>query len=383
MGSLEELKDFLDNYETAPRFKEMPRLTLSDKGSSGPTGAHFIEEIYTPYNLAYISVTTGSTAFQNIVGVTRNELKLRIAAGKKALELSGLSRGDKLLVTYPPLVNVFYKDALEDYEYFFLERSCRNALLWALCSEKPGAVIGESSFLRASLEDAVRLNLLDELSNDTIFLAAGTPLDLDLLAIVDKYNLGEVHDLYGCQEYGWLTLDGSELREDICLIPSSGKEGYFHLIVGGLPTGDCFPVTANGHICAAGRMVSCVNNNSNLSDHYAPTCTGIARNNNIITYSRLRTKTEPEVTITHTTAGSEDTIYRLAKTILRIKGKVLRVSPELITRAAETIVIYNSPEDKTIRIKGPGKTMLIDALLDAQMQYQSIDKKDPVWLKTR
>jgi hypothetical protein len=47
----------------------------SDKGIAGPTAAHVIEEIHTPLNLALVTFTTGSSAFQNIVGVTQNELR--------------------------------------------------------------------------------------------------------------------------------------------------------------------------------------------------------------------------------------------------------------------------------------------------------------------
>lgn len=51
-----------------PSFSEMPRRTLADKGIAGPTAAHVIEEIHTPLNLAMVTFTTGSSAFQNIVG---------------------------------------------------------------------------------------------------------------------------------------------------------------------------------------------------------------------------------------------------------------------------------------------------------------------------
>ncbi|MCL2699836.1 MAG: acyl carrier protein [Defluviitaleaceae bacterium] len=350
MGTLDELKYFLDNFETAPNFAEMPRHTLRDKGADGPTGAHFIEEVHTPFNLAYISITTGTTAFQNITGIPHSELASRIEAGRRALDTAGIKPGDKILITYPPLVNVFCKDALDEYDVLFMERSCRDAFLLALCKEKPRAVIGESSFLRASLEDAVKLGLLDDLPKGTIFLAAGTPLDLELPELVSKQKLGEVHDLYGCQEFGWLALDGAPLRGDISLVPSEEKDGYFHFIVGGLATGDCFPVSENGHV----------------------------NGGDLITYSRLRTKSEPEGMITHTTAKGEETVYRLAKTILRIKGRVIRVSPGLKTGADETRIVYDSFE-----IKGPEKTVMFDALLDAQMQYQSQNKKDLTWVKER
>lgn len=72
-----------------PSLEEMPRRTLAEKGIAGPTAAHVIEEIHTPLNLALVTFTTGSSAFQNIVGVTHSELPLRIAAGKRALAGSG------------------------------------------------------------------------------------------------------------------------------------------------------------------------------------------------------------------------------------------------------------------------------------------------------
>ncbi|HCL5072350.1 TPA: acyl carrier protein, partial [Salmonella enterica] len=63
-----------------PSLEEMPRRTLVEKGIAGPTAAHVIEEIHTPLNLALVTFTTGSSAFQNIVGVTYSELPLRVAA---------------------------------------------------------------------------------------------------------------------------------------------------------------------------------------------------------------------------------------------------------------------------------------------------------------
>ena len=75
------MKDFLDNlsqmvedFGGAPTIEEMPRRTLFDKGINGPTAAHVIEEVHVPFNLAYLTFTTGSSAFQNIVGVTHAEL---------------------------------------------------------------------------------------------------------------------------------------------------------------------------------------------------------------------------------------------------------------------------------------------------------------------
>ncbi len=75
------LEWLVDAQQGIPTLAEMPRRTLSDKGIAGPTAAHVIEEIHTPLNLALVTFTTGSSAFQNIVGVTQNELLLRSAAG--------------------------------------------------------------------------------------------------------------------------------------------------------------------------------------------------------------------------------------------------------------------------------------------------------------
>ena len=79
------LEWLLEAQPGIPSLEEMPCRTLDDKGIAGPTAAHVIEEIHTPLNLALVTFTTGSSAFQNIVGVTHNELALRTAAGKRAL----------------------------------------------------------------------------------------------------------------------------------------------------------------------------------------------------------------------------------------------------------------------------------------------------------
>lgn len=160
MGAGAELRRALLEFGTGPLLAEMPRRTLADKGIAGPTAAHVIEELHTPLNLAYTTFTTGTTAFQTPVGVTWQELPDRAAAGVRALERCGVPRGAELLVTYPPLVNVFSRQALEEYgsKARFILRPSRDALLAELCS---GArfVVGESSFLRAALQDAHRLGL--------------------------------------------------------------------------------------------------------------------------------------------------------------------------------------------------------------------------------
>jgi hypothetical protein len=70
---------------------------------------------------------------------------------------------------------------------------------------------------------------------------------------------------------------------------------------------------------------------------------------------------------------------------LRIKAKILRVSPNLVLGAPRTLVsVY--PYDKITsdtQIEGPGKTRMLDSLLQAQLEYQSSAKNDPAWFKGR
>ena len=206
---LAQIGEMVKEFGSAPTFEEMPHRTLSDKGIAGPTSAHVIEEVHSPLNLAYLTFTTGSSAFQNIVGVTHAELPERIRASFKALEMAGIRKGDEVLVTYPPLVNVFSGEAFKNYglHWSFLIRSSRDAFLAALYERKPRVVVGESSFIRTALEDAKHMGVAGELPADIILLTAGTPLDLELLPVAREILKADVHDLYGCQEFGWLALD--------------------------------------------------------------------------------------------------------------------------------------------------------------------------------
>lgn len=244
------LEWLVDAQQGIPTLAEMPRRTLSDKGIAGPTAAHVIEEIHTPLNLALVTFTTGSSAFQNIVGVTQNELLLRSAAGKRVLAECGVTAGQHMVVTYAPLVNVFTRQALDEsgLHWSFLSRSCRDALLIALCRQQPDVVVGESSFLRATLEQALKMNLQAYLPKTLMLITAGTPLDEALVPLCASLGYG-LHDVYGCQEFGWLILDGLPLREDISLVAAPQGGDWREVIVGGLPTGDSFPVATNGHLC--------------------------------------------------------------------------------------------------------------------------------------
>ena len=134
---LQEISLLVEDFGSAPKLEEMPKRTLADKGIAGPTAAHVIEDVHTPLNLAYLTFTTGTSAFQNIVGVTYAELPARIRASVRILERAGLKRGDKLLVTYPPLVNVFSGQALKDFglKWSFLVRSSRMPF-WQRCIKR-------------------------------------------------------------------------------------------------------------------------------------------------------------------------------------------------------------------------------------------------------
>lgn len=362
---LAEINQMIQEFGSAPKLEEMPRRSLSDKGIDGPTSAHVIEEVHTPLNLAYLTCTTGSSAFQNIVGVTYAEMPRRIKAAFTVLEMAGIRAGDELLITYPPLVNVFSGAALQKYgiKWSFLVRSSRDAFLAALYDKRPKAVLGESSFIRASLEDAKHIGVDDELPNNLIVLTAGTPLDLELLPVAEEVLKAKVHDLYGCQEYGWLTFDGIPVRGDIQLIklPTNKIKDMYELVVGGLPTGDSFPIVENGHVCN--------------------------RDGKIITYRRQRSYPEHDVLIRASTLSSKVTLERVARSILRIKGRVVRVAPDVIMRADHTVLELIPPgfcpagKVKETIIEGPENTQFFDDMIQAQLDYQQNGKADPVWKK--
>ena len=354
-----------DAFSTVPTFAEMPRRTLAEKGIAGPTAAHIVEEVHTPFNLAYLTFTTGSSAFQNIVGVAHSELEARCDATRRVMEAIGAKPGDRMLVTYPPLVNVFSRLALErcGIEWFFLDRSSRGAFITAFCRQRPDIVLGESSFIRASIGEALSLGLAADLPEHCRIVVAGTPLDLDLLSRVEPFGW-PVHDLYGCQEFGWLTLDGHPVRDDLTLAPSPAGEGWAELVVGGLPTGDSFPISETGHACSpTGR---------------------------IITYRRRRTHPEYEVFVRATTLASRETVERAARTILRIKSRVVKVDPDLQTSAPAT-VLHLVPdigqgigrETEPFEVRGPVATRAFDDLVRAQTDVQAMAKTDPTWTKTR
>lgn len=361
---LDKLPGMVEEFGTAPTIEEMPRRTLENKGIYGPTAAHVIEELHTPLNFAFVTFTTGSSAFQNVVGVTHAEIADRVNASRRVFAQAGITQGSSVLFTYPPLVNVFTRQALEEHKlsWFFLRRSSRDAFLAALYARHPQVIVGESSFLRAALTDAKTMGIAGYLPQKPIILVAGTPLDLELLPVADAVLGASVHDLYGCQEFGWLTLDGVPLRDDISLVSSNVQgEAWCEFVVGGLPMGDSFVVAQSGHVCNP--------------------------DGKIITYRRERTHPEFEVIIRETKLSSPVTAGRVARTILRIKGRVVKVDPDVKSCAAETVLelrpgIGNLPIEPII-IRGPVKTRLFDIMAEAQLDYQQTAKTDPTWIKRR
>ncbi|CAK7008776.1 MAG: ACP-SH:acetate ligase [Desulfovibrio sp.] len=367
MERLTELEMLIDDFGTAPTLAEMPRRSLADKGIAGPTAAHVIEEVHSPLNLAFVTFTTGSTAFQNIVGVTYQEIDARVAAAHKAFELAGVERGAHVLVTYAPLANVFPAKAFAEYgmTWKFLRRSSRDALILDLCRDKPNLLAGESSFLRATLVDAVSLGYEDLIPRGVTVFCAGTPLDLEFLPLAEKYGW-KIHDLYGCQEFGWLTLNGVPLRDDISLAPSPIGENYREIVVGGLPLADSCPYSESGHVCD--------------------------KNGKIITYRRVRTSPEYEVYVAATTFSNPTNLERAARTILRIKGRVVKIRPDIQCNADATVLqlVSGAPflagsaaPEIAMTITGPEKTKLFDIMVQAQVDLQNNAKTDPAWTKGR
>ena len=358
MDQLDAMREMIRSFGSGPLLEEMPRNTLEDKGIAGPTAAHRIEELHTPLNFAYLTCTTGSSAFQNLVGITQQELPARVEAGKRALEMAGLKRGDTMVVTYPPLVNVFSRQALEEWgiQVRFICRPSRDALLVELCTPPVDAVLGESSFLRAALVDARRLGLWERLAHNLKVIAAGTPLDGELSEVLSPLPGAVLHDLYGCQEFGWLTLDGVPLRKDITLWDSGRSDGRRHLLVGGLPTGDCFLVGKNP----------------------------LHPEGTIFTQSGKRAEQEAEVTVLATCLADPGTAARVARSILRIKAKIVRISPALQCGQPETVLEVGLPgQSDRLCLRGPVATRAFDDLVEAQKQYQRQAKNDPVWSKKR
>ena len=213
-------------------------------------------------------------------------------------------------------------------EPIFLPHSSRDAFLVALCREKPRVVVGESSFLRVALEDAKKLGIWEAIPEGVHLLCAGTPLDMELLPLAEECDIG-VHDLYGCQEFGWLVMDGAPLRDDRpILVPDAEREGWAILVAGGLPTGDSFPMGGAGHVLNADGPIH--------------------------TYARQRTTPELEVVVRACTAQSEMTLERACRSILRIKGRIVRPAPgaRIAAETNELALVEAWPSGRSVAVVG-------------------------------
>jgi len=358
---LKWLEQSIDMTSTAPTLEQMTEKTLLDKGINGATAAHVLETLHTPTNLEYVTFTTGSSAFQNIVGVVEEEIPERISAAKALFSQLKIAQDSHILFTYAPLVNVFSKQALVScgMEWSFLAHSSRDDLMLSLLRDKPDVVIGESTFIRTTLDFIKKCKLLNELPADLIFICAGTPLDMELLEYQEQLNI-YVHDLYGCQEFGWLYLDGVPLREDLSLLPTNQQDEYVEVIVGGLPTGDSFPLVEDeGHYCN--------------------------RNGKLLTYKRKRSYPELEVVVQATAHLDPGLVEKAARTILRIKSRIVRISPSIECDRQSTELLYvESGTQKVVgEISMTEKLGLFESLVKAQHRYQTSSKSDPTWIKKR
>lgn len=352
--------DNLELFDNAPTIDSMPRQCLLDRGLYGPSVAHKIEELHTPSNIAFATFSTGTNSLQNIIGVVNQEIGARVRASMAAFDIIGLQDGDELLVTYPPLVNLFPVEAIraKGIRLCFLHRSSRASLLEYLRSNQPSAIIGESSFIYTAMRDAVSLGM-SELFNEAIqIVTAGTPLNLEMYEEAQAKKI-KVHDLYGCQEFGWIACDGISLRGDVSLIPV-GEKDWYEVVVGGLPTGDRIPISESGHLCN--------------------------RDGRLITYRIVRSPEELDVVIKASKVKSEVTVKRIAKSILRLKAKMVYVSPSLILGADNTVLelkssVYNKRPSIDYCIDSALKTELFDSIASAQCLYQNDHKYNEVWTK--
>lgn len=137
------------------------------------------------------------------------------------------------------------------------------------------------------------MNLKAYLPKTLTLITAGTPLDEALISLCASLGYG-LHDVYGCQEFGWLILDGLPLREDISLVAAPQGGDWREVIVGGLPTGDSFPVATNGHPCNSQGKIQ--------------------------TWKRQRTTPEYDMVVMATTAHHREIVERTARTFYVSRG---------------------------------------------------------------
>ena len=87
-----------------------------------------------------------------------------------------------------------------------------------------------------------------------------------------------------------------------------------------------------------------------------------------------------------TTLTSTVTLGRVARSILRIKGRVVKISPDVKTSSEHTVLelrpdYISAGIQEGIIIEGPEKTKFFDDMVQAQLDYQQKAKADPTWTK--
>ena len=84
-----------------------------------------------------------------------------------------------------------------------------------------------------------------------------------------------------------------------------------------------------------------------------------------------------------TALHSEVTVSQAVRSILRIKARIVTVSPSLVVDRSGTVLRLTVEGQQPMLIAGPEKTKLFDRLLEAQVDYNRNAKTDPAWMKGR
>ena len=149
-------------------------------------------------------------------------------------------------------------------------------------------------------------------------------------------------------------MDGVPLRPDVRLVPVEPRRAA--VVVGGLVVGDCLEMTKKGH--------------------------RLNEKGTFITYSARRLLEPWETVILETTAADRETAERAARSILRLKARIVMVSEDLRIGCDTQLLAIRPCARRGDAIKLPReKQGMFCDLLQAQIDYQSFGKTDPVWTK--
>jgi hypothetical protein len=80
--------------------------------------------------------------------------------------------------------------------------------------KEPTVIFGESSFLKVALQDAVKLDIADDLPHVDIVNCIGTPLDSRLPSSTETSLVRSKRHLWK-PEFGWITMNVPPVREDV------------------------------------------------------------------------------------------------------------------------------------------------------------------------